>query len=158
MRARILSPLSEKVGVVGVVWLDCDFDGVPKVNDSLTFSLQGITTSLLRIIDADINISPPDINYILITDMINFNAGPWDAAHSAGLLLQGWRREIEQTPSWPENTEAVALWMAEVSLVQPNWMSSWARAVAGARDLSISRCNLAEQHNGKWIIEQPIRI
>jgi hypothetical protein len=155
MRARILSPIEEAKGVVGVVWLDCDFENLPKQTDLLNFLPQGKNTQLRKIIQADKNISPADIDFILVTSMVSFTAGSLDAKHSADLIAQGWRREVEENGNWPANADEVGVWMAKVDLYQPAFMASWARAVATKRDSNAFRCNQAELFNGSWQVKLP---
>lgn len=156
MRARILSPIEESIGIVGVVWMDCDFDALPKKYDTFHFLPQGTRSIVHQIIPADKSISPADIDFILITSVVSFAAGPLDAKHTADLIYQGWRREIEANKNWPDNPDAVGLWMAKVSLGEPAWMASWARSVAQKRDGNVFKCNFAQIYAGGWIIRSPV--
>lgn len=152
MRARILSPIQEAVGVVGVVWMDCDFDAMPAQYDQIHFFQQGANSILHKVVPADKSISPSDIDYILITDVLSFAAGPLDAKHTADLIYQGWRREIQENENWPDNADAVGFWMLKVGLGQPALMASWARAVAQIRNANIFKCKYAELSKGIWRI------
>lgn len=155
MRARILSPIQEANQVVGVLWMDCDFGDKPKVHDSVKFVFQEKNSFLLKVIPAGIDISPKEIDLVLVTGMLEFDAGPLNAGHSANLIRQGWRREVEANSNWPA-TKDLGQWMAEVSLCNPNWMASWARAVSGIRNGNVCRCNHAELLNGRWLISADI--
>lgn len=155
MRCRVVSPFHDGTGQIGYIWLDCEFDPQPNVNDQLGFFPYGNQATVEAVAEAIEGFVHRGIDKVVYTTTVQVNLSSNSANAQSQILTQKWtwvREPNLGTPSHESDDDKAShnRWLASQNLPP---VTSMARALTDSRNPSVGVCVAEKLSSGGWAIK-----